>query len=149
MVEVRREVDIEQPIEVVFDFLADGTNNPRWQPHVVETILAGQQQGAGDRYRQSVRHPLGFKVSADYRVTEFERPRLLQFEVTSGGPIRPTGVYELIVVGPARTRVRFTLRYQPRGAMTLLPLMPVVRLLFSREVSWIERAKSALETPRS
>jgi len=35
-------VTIERPVEDVFAFLADGTNNPRWRPGVLDvTPLAG------------------------------------------------------------------------------------------------------------
>jgi hypothetical protein len=46
--------------------------------------------GAGTTFRQTVRHPLGFTVSADYRITVYDRPRQLAMVVTSGGPVRPT-----------------------------------------------------------
>jgi hypothetical protein len=143
----QRDIEIGQPIDVVFDFLADGANNPRWQPGIIETTRIGQHQGAGSDYRQLVRHPLGFKVSANYRLTGFNRPRWLQFEITSGGPVRPIGAYELTPVGPTRTRVRFTLEYKPRRAVILtIPFHPLVRALFHRETWWIDRAKRVLES---
>ena len=71
--------------------------------------------GVGATYRQSVRHPLGFRVPADYRLTVFERPRRLAFEVSSGGPLRPTGTFELSAPTPAATDVRYTLAYPTAG----------------------------------
>jgi uncharacterized membrane protein len=130
MVHSQRDIEIGQPIDGVFDFLADGANNPRWQPRVVETTQIGQHQGTDSNYRQSVRHPLGFTVSANYRLTGFDRPRWLQFKVASRGPIRPTGAYELTSIGTARTRVRFTIEYKPRRRMT--PLTSPVHRLRSR-----------------
>ncbi len=35
MASAHREVTIDRPADVVFDFLADGTNNPTWQSAVV------------------------------------------------------------------------------------------------------------------
>ena len=100
MASAHREVRIDRPADVVFDFLADGTNNPKWQPAVVD---AGSDEAAprvGATYRQSVRHPIGFRVPAGYRLTVFERPRRLAFEVSSGGPLRPTGTFELSAATP-------------------------------------------------
>jgi uncharacterized membrane protein len=146
MVHSQRDIEIGKPIDVVFDFLADGANNPRWQSRVVKTTHIGQHQGTDSNYRQSVRHPLGFTVSANYRLTGFDRPRWLQFKVTSGGPIRPTGAYELTSISPTRTRVRFTIEYKPRRAIVLaIPFLPFVRVLFDRETLWIDRAKRVLE----
>jgi uncharacterized membrane protein len=147
MVHSQRDIEISEPIEVVFDFLADGANNPRWQRGVIETARVGQQSGTGASYRQSVRNPLGFKVSADYRLTRFDRPRSLQFEVTSGGPIRPVGTYDLTSIDPGRTRVRFTIEYEPRRAALLtIPFLPLVKALFDREALWIDQAKRVLES---
>jgi len=146
MASAHREVRIDRPADVVFDFLADGTNNPKWQPAVVD---AGSDEAAprvGATYRQSVRHPLGFRVPAGYRLTVFERPRRLAFEVSSGGPLRPTGTFELSAVTPTATDVRYTLAYRPRGWATLAtPLMPIVNLLFRWQTSWLSNAKTALE----
>jgi hypothetical protein len=131
LVRAQHEVEVERPIEVVFDFVADGANNLCWQPRIVETIRQSPQEGVGATYRQRIRHSFGFKVSADYGVTDFDRPRLLRFEVTSGGPIRPRGAYELNPMTPATTRVRFSVEYERRGRMPVLaPLLLIVRRLF-------------------
>ena len=36
MASAHKAVRIDRPVDVVFDFLADGTNNPAWQPAVVD-----------------------------------------------------------------------------------------------------------------
>ncbi len=146
MASAHKAVRIDRPADVVFDFLADGTNNPTWQPAVVDVASDETAPGVGATYRQSVRHPLGFRVPADYRLTVFERPRRLAFEVSSGGPLRPTGTFELSAPTPAATDVRYTLDYRPRGWMTLAtPLMPLVHLVFRWQTSWLRNAKTTLE----
>ena len=90
MARARHSVDIARPIEDVFDFLANGANNPRWQKRVTSTTQLGDTLGVGTAFKQSMRHPLGFSVPASYRITAFERPRRLATTGTSGGPsVRP------------------------------------------------------------
>ena len=77
MTGARRSVDIARPIEDVFDFLANGANNPRWQTCVTSTMQLGPTLGTGTAFKQSMRHPLGFAVPANYRITVFERPHII------------------------------------------------------------------------
>ena len=84
MTGARYSVDIARPIEDVFDFLANGANNPRWQTRVTSTTQLGDTLGAGTAFKQSMRHPLGFAVPASYRITVFERPRIIAKAGTSG-----------------------------------------------------------------
>jgi hypothetical protein len=67
MTRIEHHVNIDRPTEEVFDFLADGANNPHWQPPVTETTQSNGPLGVGTKFHQMMRHPLGFKVSAGYR----------------------------------------------------------------------------------
>jgi uncharacterized membrane protein len=139
-------VHIERPIEEVFDFLANGANNPLWQPLVVRTVPADDARGNGSAFRQTMRHPLGFRVSADYRITESERPRWLALVVTSGGPLRPTLSYALTASGTESTDIRCTVDYRPGGLGRLaLPVLSLLHPLFAWEASSVRRAKELLE----
>jgi uncharacterized protein YndB with AHSA1/START domain len=113
MTEARHSVDIARPIEDVFDFLADGTNNPRWQTRVTSTTQIGPTLGVGTAFRQSMRHPLGFAVPANYWLTVFERPQIIAKAGTSGSPIRPTETYELAQNATGGTTVRCTIDVHP------------------------------------
>jgi uncharacterized membrane protein len=143
----QREVVINRPIHEVFDFLADGTNNPRWQPWVEQTVQGEGPLGAGTSFRQSVRHPLGFRVPTDYRLTVFERPRTLALVGTAGGPFRPTQTYELTASGPDVTAVRCTIEYQPSGLARLMtPVLALAHPRFARAAAAVEQARDVLES---
>ncbi|HVX20476.1 MAG TPA: SRPBCC family protein [Acidimicrobiales bacterium] len=150
--QAQHDVAVARPVDTVFDFLADGTNNPYWQPMVVRTTpdRPGEPVGVGTVFRQRVRHPLGFTVSADYRLTVYERPTALALVVVSGGPVRPTMAYELAETGAAGgaavTTVRCTLRSAPQGwAKLAAPLLNVVHPLFAWEAAWVDNARDILE----
>jgi len=146
MARAQHSVDIARPIEDVFDFLANGTNNPRWQNRVTMTTQVGDTLGVGTAFRQSMRHPLGFSVSANYRITAFERPRLLVTKVTSGGPIRPAETYELTGNAAGGTTVRCTIDVRAAGAARIAtPVLALLRPLFAWEASWLDNARDVLQ----
>jgi uncharacterized protein YndB with AHSA1/START domain len=154
MARAQRSVVISRPIEEVFDFLADGTNNPRWQTRVTTTTLQSDDPlGVGTAFEQSVRHPLGFTVPADYRITTFERPRTLVKTVTAGGPIRPTETYELTENATGGTTVKCTIDFRPAGAARIAaPVLALLHPLFAWETSWVVNVRDILQAtnvPRS
>jgi uncharacterized protein YndB with AHSA1/START domain len=135
-------VTIDRPIADVFDFLADGTNNPRWRSGVLEISRSSAAEGQGATYRQVLQGPGGRHIDGDYRVTTFTPPHRLDFEVIAG-PARPTGSYQLSEDGVGSTTLRFTLDLQPRGVMRLMS--PVITKQMRREVAALEQLKHQLE----
>lgn len=101
--------------------------------------------GAGAIYRQIMKGPGGRKIRGDYRVTDFERPTRLAFEVIAG-PARPTGSYELRPETPTSTSVTFTLDLKPRGVAKLMGSM--VNRQMQKEVASITELKRVLEQSR-
>jgi uncharacterized protein YndB with AHSA1/START domain len=147
MTKAHHDVHIDRPIDEVFDFLADGTNNHRWQPFVDGATAPDGPPGIGRTFHQRARHPLGFTVSADYRIAAYERPRLLVLVVTSGGPVRPTVTYQLTPAGDGTADVRCTVEYHPSGLGRLAgPVLGLLHPLFAWEASSIERARTVLNT---
>jgi uncharacterized protein YndB with AHSA1/START domain len=133
---------IERPPEEIFDFLADGTNNPKWRPGVTEiTLVSGN--GVGAIYKQTMRGPGGRNIAGDYRVVEADRPRVLRFEVIAG-PARPRGTFRLEPAGTDTTQLTFSLNLQPTGVMRLMT--PMIKRQMRREVSAVTDLKGVLET---
>jgi uncharacterized protein YndB with AHSA1/START domain len=139
-----RTITVARPIEEVFDFFADGRNNPRWRPGVIEIALA-QGSGAGAVYSQKVKGPGGRPVAADYKVTVFERPARLEFDVVAG-PARPHGAFDLTSNG-GFTTVHFTLDIAARGLMRLMS--GVITKTAQAEVACLDNVKAILEAPGS
>jgi carbon monoxide dehydrogenase subunit G len=127
----------------VFAFLADGANNPRWRPGVLDIEkVPGTPDGVGAAYRQGQQGPGGRRIAADYEVTEYEPGSVLGFAVVAG-PARPTGRYEISPAEGGGTRVRFSLDWQPRGLARLLA--PAVARQMPKEIAHLSRLKSVLE----
>jgi len=135
------EVTIGRSPHDVFAFLADGENDPAWRPEVAD-VKRESGDGAGAVFRQGVRGPMGRRVDADYRLTEYEPDSVLAFEVIAG-PVRPHGRYELTPDGDG-TRVRFTLECELSGPKKLMMGRSVEKSMRG-EVGNLDRLKDVLE----
>jgi uncharacterized protein YndB with AHSA1/START domain len=145
MARAEHEVRIARPIEEVFDFLADGSNNSNWQPRTFQTSRVEEGLGVGTSFRQSVRHPFGFSVASNYRLTVFERPVKLALVSTSGGPIHPEETHVLEAVGAGQTRLRTQVAYQVDGIVRLArPLLALLHPLFAWEASWTDNITAGM-----
>jgi len=141
-------VVIAAHIAEVFAFLADGTNNARWRPGVMDVTPPSEGPGEGAVYGQGLRGPTGRRFDGDYRITEFQPPSRFAFEVVAG-PARPTGVFELSEPVPGATTVHFVLDLQPRGFMKLPMKLagPRIDKQMRAEVACLDKLKEELEAP--
>ncbi|HLK43824.1 MAG TPA: SRPBCC family protein [Thermoleophilia bacterium] len=142
MAHAERTVTIDRPVQQVFDYIADGTNNPHWRAGVLEIERTSTDVGVGATYRQVLQGPGGRRIAGDYRVTTFSPPNRLEFAVIAG-PARPTGVFDLTEEGPARTKLTFSLDLRPTGIMRLMSGMIAKQM--RTEVAQIDRLKANLE----
>ena len=106
-------VRVNYPIEDVFDFLVDGTNNHLWRPEVVRVIFAA---GPPERavWAQTLKSVSGKDRKADYRISWYERPGKLELTVFNG-PSRPTIAFDLRSLTGASTEVTCTVNVKPIG----------------------------------
>jgi uncharacterized protein YndB with AHSA1/START domain len=140
MPEATNSVVVRRPPADVFAFLADGENNARWRPGVIDIRLKSGD-GRGAIYEQGVKGPFGRRVAADYEVTDFEPGSRLAFRAIAG-PVRPEGSYELEEVDGG-TRVTFMLRLTPHGFSRLMT--PMVARTMRSEVGQLDRLREVLE----
>jgi uncharacterized protein YndB with AHSA1/START domain len=136
---------IARPPAEVFAFLSNAENDPQWRSGVLDIARVSGDGGAGTRYRQGVKGPMGRRIAADLEITESRPNELHAFRATEG-PVRPEGRYEL---SPANdgTRVRFALAADVHGLKKLMS--PMVQRTMEREVAGLERLKQVLEAPRA
>jgi uncharacterized protein YndB with AHSA1/START domain len=96
----RATVVIDRPIEDVFAFLADGENDPKFSPRVLE--IAKTTDGppaAGTVYASTVKDA-GIKTKREFRLTEFEPPTRIRWtEVSKNLVTAPEGGYDLAPEG--------------------------------------------------
>ncbi|HEV8688560.1 MAG TPA: SRPBCC family protein [Gaiellaceae bacterium] len=141
MPNAEHETTIARPPAEVFAFLANAANDPQWRAGVLDIARVSGDGGAGTRYRQGVKGPLGRRIPADVEITESRPNELHAFRATEG-PVRPEGRYELTPANGG-TRVRFALTADVRGLKKVMT--PIVQRTMEREVAGLERAKQVLE----
>jgi uncharacterized protein YndB with AHSA1/START domain len=142
MPSAERTVTVDQPIEGVFDFIANGRNATTWRPGVLDIERVSGDGGQGTVFRQGVVGPRGRRVDADYEITAFERPTRLAFRAIAG-PVRPEGEYELESLGGA-TVLTFSLRAELRGLNRFL-MGGAVQRTMDAEMRALDGLKDLLE----
>ena len=135
-------VTITRPAETVFAYVADGEKCTQWRPGVLD-IKRVSGEGAGAKYTQGVKGPMGRRIAADYEVTVYEPDRRLEFQTTAG-PVRPHGRYDLEAV-EGGTRLTFTLDAELSGLRKLL-MGSMVQKTMDAEVRAIDKLKRVLES---
>lgn len=129
MAKIEGEITIGRPVEVVFDFVADQTNEPQYNPTMVhaEKDTAGPI-GAGTQFRSAVQAARG-TAEMLIEITAYDRPRLMASTTTMKQmDIEYTLEFEHVAEG---TLMRWSGDVHPKGALRLLG--PVVTWMGKRQ----------------
>lgn len=106
---------IDRPIEEVFAFLADGTNDPKFSPRVLQIAKTTDgPPGVGTVYASTVKDA-GVRTKREFEITEFEPPTRIRWTETSKNMITvPEGGYDLVPDGD-RTRLSLYNTFEGHG----------------------------------
>jgi uncharacterized membrane protein len=142
MAHAEGKITIHRPVQEVFDFVLDGTNNQLWRPAVTDIKpLTGKPYGVGSAFKQGLKGP-GGRIDGDYQITECRPNQVIKFQVNAG-PARPTGTYQFESDGTSTT-VTFVLDFQPKGLAKLMN--PMIQSSMQSEVATLANLKSYLES---
>jgi len=142
MPSAQRTIVITRPVDEVFAFFTDPSNELKWRPHLKE-VSAGDPMAVGTRIRQVVKGPAGLGIPADIEVTGYEPHSRYAFRVVAG-PVRPVGEF-LFAPDHDATTVSFSLAADLTGIKKLLLSRGVQRSMDS-EMQALERAKTVIES---
>ncbi|HSE71412.1 MAG TPA: SRPBCC family protein [Nocardioidaceae bacterium] len=129
MTRIEGSIDIRCAPEVVFDYVADQRNEPRYNPHMLlsEKVTDGPVE-AGTRFRAMVaarRIPRGM----DIELTGYDRPHHLASTTTmSSGKV--TGTIAFVPI-PEGTRMSWVWDVEPLGSARVLT--PLIKVLGHRQ----------------
>jgi carbon monoxide dehydrogenase subunit G len=86
---------IDRPIEEVFNFLADGTNDPKFSPRVLEIAKTTDGPvGVGTVFKSTVKDA-GVKTNREFEITEFEPSTRIRWAERSKNQVTaPEGGYD-------------------------------------------------------
>ena len=118
MARIEGGIVIDRPVEAVFDYAADQSNEPQYNPQMVraEKITAGPV-GAGTKFRSAVAS-MGRTAEMLIECTGYDRPRRLASTTTmQQADISYTLTFEPAGTG---TRMRWSGQVRPKGAYRLL-----------------------------
>lgn len=135
---------IDRPIEAVFAFLADGENDPKFSPRVLEIAKTSEgATGVGTTYASTVKDA-GMKTKREFTLTHFDPPtRIGWTEVSQNLVTAPEGGYDLAPDG-AGTRLAVHNELEGHGLGKLLvPL--ALRAARKDADAFAERIKRAVE----
>ena len=129
MAGIEGEILIDQPVDVVFDYIADQSNEPQYNPRMVraEKITPGPV-GTGTQFR-SAAASMGRTAEMLIECTGYDRPTLLASTTT----MAQADISYVLTFEPAAagTRMRWSGQVRPKGALRLLG--PVISLLGMRQ----------------
>ena len=135
-------ITIHRSVQVVFDFILDGTNSPHWRPGVMDIAqVPGKPLGVGTVFKQGLKGPGGRRIEGDYEIVECRPNEFIKFQVIAG-PARPIGTYTFEAIENA-TYVTFTLHYDPKGLSKLMN--PIIAQTMRGEVATLSNLKTYLE----
>ena len=111
---------IDRPIAEVFAFLADGANDKKFSPRVLEIAKTTDgSPGVGTIFASTVKDA-GVKTQREFKLTEFEPPTRIRWTETSKNLVFvPEGGYDLAPAGAA-TQLTFFNEMEGRGIGALL-----------------------------
>jgi uncharacterized protein YndB with AHSA1/START domain len=107
---------INRPIDQVFAFLADGTNDTKFSPRVQEIKkLTDGPPGVGTVYSSTVKDA-GVKTSREFKLSEFHPPTKIRWtELTKNAITVPDGGYDLEPAGDGATRMTILNTFEGHG----------------------------------
>ncbi|MER5407553.1 SRPBCC family protein [Streptomyces sp. NPDC002769] len=99
--------EINRPVEEVFAFLAEGTNDPKFSPRVQEIKKTPEGPTAVGTVFTSTVKDAGMKSGRQFRITEFDPPRRIRWtEISKNAVTADQGGYDLESTGEGTTHVR-------------------------------------------
>jgi hypothetical protein len=126
---IEGEIIVERPVEEVFDFCADESNEPRYNPRMTHAEQTSPGPiGLGSQFEAEMR-TMGRKVAMTIEWTAFERPgRLASWTRLSGMDIRGDLRFDPVDEG---TRMRWAWDLVPHGGLKLMG--PMITLMGRRQ----------------
>lgn len=136
---------IDRPIEEIFAFLADGTNDKKFSPRVQSIEKVGDGPvGVGTVFRSTVKDA-GMTTQREFELTEVKAPTKIRWTERSKNSITvPTGGYDLEPSGEGSTKMTIHNEFEGHGiGKLLLPL--AARAAAKDAAAFAGRIKAAVE----
>jgi Polyketide cyclase / dehydrase and lipid transport len=136
---------IDRPIDEVFAFLADGTNDPKFSPRVQEIRKATDGPIAVGTVFDSKVKDAGMTTKRSFELTELQAPTKIRWSERSKNMITvPDGGYDLERVSDTQTKVTIHNTFEGHGFGKLI-LGFALKAAIKDAPALAQRIKSAVE----
>lgn len=140
---LQRTITINRPIDEVFAFFADVSNDPKWRGHGVKEIsLEGEMRQGAHVHQKIAAGPFGAAVKADMDVVVYQPTTALGFQVTTG-PLRPRVDFSFAPADTGTT-VNFSIAASLTGIKKAF-MGKMVEKNMAQEAAALDEAKRLLE----
>jgi len=138
---IRQSIHISRPVDDVFEFVADHTNDHRWRSEVRSVQIVGAvREGVGTHRREMVAYQ-GKAVEANVEITEFEPGSRICFRIHGG--MRAHGCYDFRAEGDG-TRFGFSATVELTGKAAMLERY-ALQVVEKVVITDLKRLKAILE----
>lgn len=136
---------IDRPIDDVFAFLADGTNDPKFSPRVQEIRKTTDGPiGVGSVFESTVKDA-GMTTKRTFELTAVEQPTKIRWTERSKNMVTvPDGGYDLEKVSDTQTRVTIHNAFEGHGFGKLIVGL-AARAAIKDAPAFAQRIKTAVE----
>lgn len=128
------EIDLERRVEAspqrVWEILVDHEGMPHWFP--VREVVRRRPGAPDPNGVGALRVVRGGGLAVEERITEFEPPRLLAYELVAGAPVRDYRAEVALTPEGSGTRVLWSARFRPLVPGTGWPLRRALQARFRR-----------------
>jgi carbon monoxide dehydrogenase subunit G len=100
-------IGIDRPVEEVFAFLADGENDPKFSPRVLQIAKTTDGPTTVGTVYASIVKDAGMKTKREFRISEFEVPTKIRWvEISKNLVTAREGGYDLTPTSDGTTSLR-------------------------------------------
>src|SRR5262249_7383333 len=137
---------IDRPIDEVFAFLADGTNDPKFSPRVQEIHQTTDGPvDVGTVFESKVKDA-GMTSSRKFELTTFEQPTKIRWAERSKNAVTvPDGGYDLEQLGDGETKVTIHNTFEGHGLIGKLVVGFAAKAAVKDAPAFAQRIKAAVE----
>ncbi|OGU32146.1 MAG: hypothetical protein A2X67_11030 [Ignavibacteria bacterium GWA2_55_11] len=123
MIKLEETIEIERPVNEVFNYVVNVENVQKWQPAVIEVKrLTEGPVGVGTKFSETATM-MGRRISTICEITQLVPNKMFSFSATSDGPMEYRTSYSFTPVGSA-TRLNIVGEFHTKGFWRLLePLL--------------------------
>jgi uncharacterized protein YndB with AHSA1/START domain len=118
MITIQLQIEIEAPPEIVFDLLADHTQQPAWHPYITEGRLFTEGPIRAGAKGSTVGVFQGRKIENEIVYHEYDRPRSVSGGTTSGNVLAQMDIEFIPTAGGTKIDYRLVVGF--KGLMRLI-----------------------------